>query len=115
MKKGYGIYCSIVAVLVIWSFLFRLMHWVGGTSMCLISAILGTIAIVWGACVHYKLGKLSKGVVIFNAIALVLTIIGIWLKIAHWPGANACCLLCLGILLPTASIWTAVSYNKRNQ
>lgn len=115
MKKGFVIYSVIIAVLVCWSFLFKLMHWPGGNMMVLISAVLGIIAVVWGACVHTKLGKLGKGVVIFNAITLVLTIIGLWFKVAHWPGGYVLCMLCLGILLPMSFIWTAVSYNKLNK
>lgn len=115
MKKGFVIYSVIVAVLVCWSFLFKLFHWPGGSVMSLISAALGVVAAVWGAFVYVKSGKLCKGVVIFDALTLVLTIIGLWFKVAHWPGGNLVCLLSLGILLPVAFIWTAVSCTKCNK
>ena len=83
--------------------------------MALGAAVLSIIAIIWGSCAHLNLGKLGKGVIIFNAVVLILTIMGLWFKVAHWPGANVTCLLCLGILLPVSVIWTVVSYTKRNK
>lgn len=115
MKKGFVIYSVIVAVLVCWSFLFKLMHWPGGNVMVFISAALSVIAVIWGACVHAKLGKLGKGVVIYNAITLVLTIVGLWFKIAHWPGGFITCILCFSGLIPVAVIWSAISYMIRNK
>ena len=83
--------------------------------MVLGTCILSIIAIVWGACVHSKLGKLSKGVVIFNAVVLILTIIGLWFKMAHYPGGTVIFILCFSGLLPASVIWTAISYMKRNK
>ena len=83
--------------------------------MALIACVLSVIAVIWGACVQYNLGKLAKSVVVFNAVALILTFVGMWFKIAHWPGANIICLACFGVLLPVAVICTAVSYSKNNK
>ena len=112
MKKGALIYSAIVAVLVCWALLFKVLHWPGGNIMSFAAAVLGVIAVVWMACTQNILGK---GVSIFNAIVLVLTIVGLWFKVAHWPGANILLLACLAVLLPVAIIWSACNYLKRNK
>ncbi len=115
MKKGFTICSVIAAVLLCWAFLFKLVHWPGGTVMSFAAFVISIVAIIWGACEYTKLGKLGKGVVIYNVITFVLTFLGLWLIIAHWPGGHVMCMLCLGILLPVAIICTAVSYTKRNK
>ncbi|MBR6440471.1 MAG: hypothetical protein IKS44_00275 [Bacteroidales bacterium] len=115
MKKGFVIYSAVVALVMCISFLFKLMHWPGGTLMCFMSGLLGIIAVIWAACIQVRLGKVVKGAVIFNAIVLVLAIIGLWFKIAHWPGGSIICILCFSGLIPAAVIWSAISYLIRNK
>lgn len=114
MKKGFVIYSVIVAVVVCWALLFKLMHWPGGNVMALATCVLGFIAAIWGAIDGCRSGKVNKGAVILSAVGGALLFLSLWLKIAHWPGGNVGLLLVLGLLLPVAIIWGTISYIKRN-
>ncbi len=112
MKKGALIFSAIVAVIVCWALLFKVLHYPGGNVLSFAAAVLGLVAVVWGVCTQTFLGK---GVAIYNAIVLVLTIVGLWFKVAHWPGGNVLVLGCLAILLPVGIIWSTCNYIKRNK
>ena len=115
MKKGFVIYSLVVAVLACWSFLFLAMHWVGGIRLSLLTAVLGIIAAVWGACACMKSCKCCKGLVIYNAIVMILAIAGLWFKIAHWPCGKELCIACFGVLIPIAIVWNAISCAKQKK
>ena len=115
MKKGFVIYSALVAVMVCWSFLFMVMHWAGGVRMCLLTAALGLIAAVWGLCAYMKGGKYCKGLIVYNAIVLILAIAGIWFSLAHWPFGKEICIACFGILIPIAIVWNTINYAKLNK
>ena len=108
--------CSIITgVILCWAVLFKLLHWPGGNVMIFGACVLAGISVILGAIAYFNSCKLSKCAIVFNAVVLALTFVGLWFKIAHWPGANTLCLLWLGILIPVAIIWTAISYSKMNK
>jgi hypothetical protein len=115
MKKVSMIFSIITGVIFCWTVLFKLMHWPGGNVMTFGACIFAVISTILGSIVYFKSGILSKCAIIFNAVVLVLTFAGIWFKTAHWPGGSILCMLCLGILVPVAIIWTAISYSKLNK
>ena len=111
MKKGFLIYCTVVAVVLCWAAFFKFMHWPGAALMRLLETLLCLVAVIWGACIQNFLGK---SVTIYNAIALSLTIVGLWFNAAHWPGATIILAVCFSILLPVGIIWSVANYIKRN-
>lgn len=112
MKNSFLIYSAIVAVVLCWAVLFKLMHWPGAALVRLTEVVLCLVAVVWGASVQTMLGK---GVTIYNAIVLVLTIVSWWFCVAHWPGGTIVLALCMSILLPVGIVWSVVSWLKQNQ
>ena len=88
------------------------MHWVGGVRLSLLTAFLGIIATVWGACAYMKCGKCCKGLVIYNAIVAILAIAGLWFKITHWPFGKELCIACFGVLIPIAIVWNTINCAK---
>ena len=112
MKKTFKIFCYIFAVVVCWAILFKLLHWPGGNMMCLIAAVLGIIASILGLCAYLKDNQSGKGLVIFTALTVALSCIGLWFKVSHIPGANILSLICFGLFMPVAIIWNIAKCNK---
>lgn len=112
MKKSSVVLNIVAAVVLCWAIMFKLMVWYGGNVMLMIALVLSVVATVCSACDLFKSGKLGKGIVVYNAIALILTFVGICFRAFHYPGGNLICILSMALLLPIAIVWSAVVYMK---
>ncbi len=61
-----------------------------------------------------KIAGESNGKVVMAAISVIVSLVGLWFFLSHWPGATIILIVALGVLVPVASIWWACAKDSKN-